>query len=260
MSVENHRKLYTSAALVFAFAAGIVVTLGYNDVFPDLEARYQKRRRLSRASSTILPRRPPVHLEDHTVDDSNDRVAEALPAGVEALIGNTPLIQIKSLSHATGRTILAKVEYLNGCGNSPKDRVALAIIRAAEAAGDLVPNRGDTIYEGTVGSTGISLAALARALGYHAHICMPSDQSMEKVDLLHHLGATVERVPPAPIAESTHFVNLARRRAREHEGLRGDGSKGFFADQFENEANWRAHATGTGREIWQQCSGEVSLT
>jgi hypothetical protein len=85
--------------------------------------------------------------------------------------------------------ILAKAEFLNGAGGSPKDRVALNMISTAEEEGLLTPGQGDTIYEGTVGSTGISLATLARAKGYKAYICMPNDQSTEKSDLLHHLGA-----------------------------------------------------------------------
>jgi len=90
--------------------------------------------------------------------------------GVEGLIGNTPLVKLKALSEATGCEILAKAEFLNGAGNSPKDRVALSMINNAEEEGLLVPDRGDTIFEGTVGSTGISLAAVCKARGYKAHM------------------------------------------------------------------------------------------
>ncbi|KAI4953936.1 hypothetical protein J4E91_002785 [Alternaria rosae] len=90
--------------------------------------------------------------------------------GIEGCIGDTPLIKIKSLSEFTGCEILAKAEFLNGAGNSPKDRVALSIIEMAEERGLLIPHSGDTIYEGTVGSTGISLAAICRARGYKAHM------------------------------------------------------------------------------------------
>lgn len=172
--------------------------------------------------------------------------------GIESTIGNTPLFIIKSLSDATGCTILAKAEFLNGAGGSPKDRVALSIIRRAESAGLLTPRSGDTIYEGTVGSTGISLATLCRARGYLAHICMPSDQAMEKSDLLMKLGATVDRVRPAPIVDQAHFVNQARNLAAEHTADPNRPGRGFFADQFETEANWRAHFEGTGPEIFQQ--------
>jgi cysteine synthase A len=86
---------------------------------------------------------------------------------------------------------------------------------------------------------------------------MPDDQSREKSDLLLHLGATVERVPVAPITEPGHFVNLARTRARQHSEKSKDGSNGFFADQFEIEANFKAHLTTTGPEIFHQTGGQI---
>ncbi|KAH7403192.1 tryptophan synthase beta subunit-like PLP-dependent enzyme [Cadophora sp. MPI-SDFR-AT-0126] len=263
MSMSNHPKAYGTAAVAIAFTAGVLLTLGFKDFYPDLERRYQRRRGQkaspadSRPGSTYLP---PVKLEDHTRSARQSVVGVPIPPvpeGIEGCIGNTPLFKIKSLSEATGCTILAKAEFLNGAGGSPKDRVALNMIRMAEEEGLLEPGRGDTIYEGTVGSTGISLATLARALGYKAYICMPNDQSKEKSDLLHHLGATVERVTPAPITSTEHFVNLARRRALEHTASGEDDSRGFFADQFESLANYRAHLKSTGPEIWQQTGGQL---
>ena len=180
---------------------------------------------------------------------------EKLPTGIEGCIGNTPLFKIKSLSEATGCEIYAKAEFLNGAGGSPKDRVALSIIETAEKQGLLTPHSGDTIYEGTAGSTGISLATLCRARGYLAHICMPSDQAVEKSDILLKLGAVVERVRPAPIVDQQHFVNRARILASEHTNDPDRPGCGFYANQFETEANWRAHYDGTGPEIYQQCSG-----
>lgn len=174
------------------------------------------------------------------------------PIGISSTIGHTPIFELTSLTALTGLPILVKAEYLNGPGNSPKDRVALSMILSAEASYLLTPNQGDTIYEGTSGSTGISIAALARARGYNAYICMDTDQSPEKVSLLQHLGATVERVAPASITSTSHYVNLARSRAADHASVHKDGSKGFFADQFENPANWQAHFSGTGPEIYSQ--------
>lgn len=264
MSLSDHPRAYgTTAAIVVAFAAGVLMTLGFKDLYPDLEARYEQKKRsynarLRKTGSTNTLRRKsslffggPVSLEDHEEKELTLR-SPGIVSGIEGCIGGTPLIEIRSLSLATGRTILGKAEFLNGAGNSPKDRVALSMIEAAEAAGLLVPGRGDTIYEGTVGSTGISLAALARARGYRAHICMPDDQSLEKSDLLHHLGATVERVPVAPITSPGHFVNLARRRAADHTASSETKSRGFFADQFENPSNHRAHEATTGPEIVAQ--------
>ncbi|KAI9882776.1 MAG: Peroxisomal membrane protein PAS20 [Watsoniomyces obsoletus] len=179
--------------------------------------------------------------------------------GIEECIGNTPLIKIKSLSEATGCEILAKAEFLNGAGGSPKDRVALNIIKTAEEQGLLRPHSGDVIYEGTVGSTGISLAALCRARGYLAHICMPDDQSTEKSDLLEKLGAEVQRVRPVPITDVNHYVNIARSLAAQRTTDSSIPGRGFFADQFENEANWRAHYDGTGPEIFRQTDGQLDV-
>ena len=82
---------------------------------------------------------------------------------------------------------------------------------------------------------------------------MPSDQATEKSDLLLKLGAVVDRVPPAPIVDPEHFVNRARTLAMEHTADASRLGRGFFADQFETAANWRAHFEGTGPEIYRQC-------
>lgn len=261
MSVSNHPKAYGTAAVALAFTAGVILTLGFKDLYPDLERRYQRRRQRPKTTTDDTQRGnvylPPVKLEDHTRQSTVGLPKPDIPEGIEGIIGNTPLFKIKSLSEATGCEIFAKAEFLNGAGGSPKDRVALSMIQLAEEEGLLTPGQGDTIYEGTVGSTGISLATLARAKGYKAYICMPNDQSTEKSDLLHHLGATVERVSPAPITSVDHFVNLARRRAKEQTDSSEDNTKGFFADQFENLANYRAHLQTTGPEIWQQTGGQL---
>ena len=87
--------------------------------------------------------------------------------------------------------------------------------------------------------------------------CMPNDMAIEKSDLLLKLGAEVERVNPAPIVDQNQFVNLARARAKEHTENDEKPGRGLFADQFENEANWRAHFAGTGPEIYEQTAGSV---
>ncbi|KAF0704683.1 hypothetical protein AaE_014812 [Aphanomyces astaci] len=175
--------------------------------------------------------------------------AASVRDGHGGLIGNTPLVLIPSLSNATSCRILAKAEFLNP-GGSSKDRVAKGIIEDAEARGLLGP--GGTIVEGTSGSTGISLALLARvvAKGYNCLIVMPDDQAKEKGELLQKFGATVEFVKPASIVNAKHYVNQARRRASEIPG-------GYFADQFENLANTDIHYRTTGREIWQQTHGAL---
>ncbi|SCW00970.1 LAFE_0D02168g1_1 [Lachancea fermentati] len=193
----------------------------------------------------------------------------ALPppaAGVDELIGNTPLVRIRSLSRATGRDVYAKLELANP-GGSAKDRVALGIVRRAEQLGQLRPGHADVVFEGTSGSTGISIATICNALGYRAHISLPDDTSQEKVALLESLGAYVNKVRPAGIVDPNQYVNAARAacdelNARGCGDARGDASdgvtvRGVFADQFENEANWRVHYDHTGPEIWRQTRGRV---
>ncbi|KAK4977307.1 hypothetical protein LTR28_007631 [Elasticomyces elasticus] len=251
--MDNYPKSY----ITVAFIAGILITLGFKDVYPDLERRF-RRRYNSRSGTEPVP-----GIDDHVTlaDYSHKQYSTVpdvkIPVGIEGCIGNTPLFKIKSLSDATGCEILAKAEFLNGAGNSPKDRVALSIIQMAEEERLLTPNSGDVIYEGTVGSTGISLATICRARGYSAHICMPDDQATEKSDLLLKLGAVVEPVKPASIVDQGQFVNVARKRAEQHTLDPTKPGRGFFADQFENAANWRAHFTGTGPEIYRQTGAHI---
>ena len=236
-----------SREVILSFSAGIAVAL----VLEQLRQRYLDDTSTSKISlgSYLTPNKKTSSSAKHGDTDhvsSHPTTLRPLGSGIESTIGNTPLIEIKSLSSLTGCVILAKCEFLNGAGQSPKDRVALSIISRAEEQGQLEPHSGDTIYEGTVGSTGISLATLARARGYRAHIFMPSDQAFEKSDLLLKLGAVVERVSPAPIVDQLHFVNRARNAARRHTDDPDVAGRGLFADQFETEANYRAHFEGTG--------------
>ncbi|KAK3811187.1 MAG: cysteine synthase [Benniella sp.] len=208
-----------------------------------------------------------THSLSKKSDQQDSSVAEAgkgntICDGVAGLIGNTPMMRIKSLSDATGCGILAKAEFLNP-GGSTKDRVALSMINTAERDRILTPGNGSTIFEGTVGSTGISLAMIAKARGYNAWIVMPDDVALEKSQLLEKLGAHVEKVRPVSIVDKNQFVNLAKRRALEFgKDANGEGSSesqrtGFFADQFENLANFEAHFTTTGPEIYKQTKGRV---
>ena len=172
--LDNRGKITSTGGFLF----GIIATLAFKDFYPDLEHSFRRRIEHLRGLKDIphpLPGHPDhVRLEDHTrrksVHIATEAQDETIAVGIEGLIGNTPLIKLTSLSDATGCEILVKCEYLNGAGNSPKDRVALSMINHAEEEGLLVPDRGDTIYEGTVGSTGISLAAVCRARGYKAYM------------------------------------------------------------------------------------------
>ena len=160
--------------------------------------------------------------------------------GLLGAVGHTPLIRIPSLSDATGCTILGKAEHLNP-GGSVKDRAARQIIVDAEADGRLGGNGPHELVEGTAGNTGIGLALVARARGYRCHIVMPDNQSPEKIELLRTLGAELHLVPPKPFADPMNYYHVARRLAEERAV--------FWADQFENPSNARAHELTTGPEI-----------
>ncbi len=173
-------------------------------------------------------------------------------ADVTELIGNTPLLHLKQVSELTGCTILGKAEFLNP-GGSVKDRTALGIIRAAEAAGELRP--GGRIVEGTAGNTGIGLTLLANALGYRSTVVMPITQSKEKIDSLELLGADLHLVAATSYADPNHYIHTAQRLA-EKLGRREENGA-IWARQFDNLANMEIHSRTTGTEIWEQTGGRV---
>lgn len=165
------------------------------------------------------------------------------------LVGNTPLVEIRSLSRITGCRILAKCEFMNP-GGSIKDRAAKFMIAQAEAQGLL--RSGGTIVEGTAGNTGIGLATLAVSRGYRCIITMPDNQASEKFAMLEVLGAELRKVKPVPFVDPNHFYHQARKIAEETPGA-------FWANQFENTANADAHEQGTGPEIWEQSGGGIDV-
>jgi len=167
-------------------------------------------------------------------------------------IGNTPLIKLKSASEITGCTILGKAEFLNP-GGSVKDRAALAIIRDAEAKGDLRP--GGVIVEGTAGNTGIGISLVGNALGYRSVIIMPETQSQEKKDMLRLCGADLRLVPAVPYKDPNNYVRMSGRVAEEMAETEPDGA--IWANQFDNVANRQGHYETTGPEIWEQTDGKV---
>ncbi len=166
---------------------------------------------------------------------------------ISAGVGETPLVKIKSLSKATGCEIFGKAEYLNP-GGSVKDRTALGIILDAEKSGKI--SVGSTLVEGTAGNTGIGLATLAAQRGYSCLIVVPDNQSHEKYAVLKALGAELIMVPACPFSDQNHFYHTAGRLAAEKPNR-------FWANQFENLANYQAHYQTTGPEIWMQTLGKV---
>jgi cysteine synthase len=157
------------------------------------------------------------------------------------LIGNTPLIRLHRIDATLPTPIYAKCEHLNP-GGSVKDRIALAMVTDAEKSGLLTP--GMTIIEATAGNTGIGLAIVAAARGYHLACVMPEKMSADKRNALRALGATVVITPNAPPNSAENFRNVARRMAAENNW--------WLADQFNNSANVQIHEQTTGAEILQQ--------
>ncbi|MGZ3690799.1 MAG: pyridoxal-phosphate dependent enzyme, partial [Pseudobdellovibrio sp.] len=167
---------------------------------------------------------------------------------VSTTVGQTPLIKIKSLSEVTGCEIYAKAEFMNP-GGSVKDRAALGIIEQAERDGLLKP--GSTIIEGTAGNTGIGIATIAAQKNYKCVIVMPNNQAQEKYDTLKALGVELVTVAPVPFANENHFYHTARKLAEQR-------PNSFWANQFENLANYQAHFKTTGPEIWEQTGQKIS--
>src|SRR5579859_4560503 len=174
--------------------------------------------------------------------------AEILETILDA-VGNTPMVRLARLAADTRTPVVAKVESLNP-GGSVKDRIGLAMIEAAEHAGQLRP--GATIVEPTSGNTGTGLAIAASLKGYRLVCVMPDKMSSEKIALLRAYGAEVVVCPTAVPRESPQsYYSVAERLAREIPG-------GFQPNQYFNPANPAAHEATTGPEIWRQTDGRVT--
>lgn len=167
----------------------------------------------------------------------------------EQLIGNTPLLELAHIEQDLGlqAKVLAKLEYFNVAG-SVKDRVAKAMIEEAEASGRLQP--GATIIEPTSGNTGIALAAVAAAKGYHVILTMPETMSIERRTLAAAYGAEIV------LTEGAAGMKGAIARAEE---LVEEIPGSIMAGQFVNPANPAAHRAGTGPEIWADTEGAVDI-
>ena len=165
------------------------------------------------------------------------------------LIGNTPLVRLRSVTGDLVPTVLAKVEYFNP-GGSVKDRIAVRMIDAAEEAGELKP--GGTIVEPTSGNTGIGLAIVAQQRGYKCIFVCPDKVSGDKIDTLRAYGAEVVVCPTAVAPEDPRsYYTVSDRLARETPG-------GWKPDQYANPGNPRSHYETTGPELWDQTDGRIT--
>ena len=164
-------------------------------------------------------------------------------------IGDTPLVRLSRLGAGLTPQLIAKVESLNP-GGSIKDRVAVALIEAAERDGKLRP--GGTIVEPTSGNTGTGLAIAARLKGYRVIAVMPDKMSKEKIDLLRAYGAEVVVAPTDVAPDSPQsYYRVADRLAEEIPGA-------FQPNQYFNQANPAAHYASTGPELWEQTAGRIT--
>jgi cysteine synthase A len=162
-------------------------------------------------------------------------------------IGNTPLVRVRRMTEASGchAEILAKLEFFNPL-SSVKDRIALAMIEAAERAGQLGPD--SVLVEPTSGNTGIALAFVCAAKGYRLVLTMPESMSLERRKMLQLLGAVLE-LTPAPAG-----MRGAIERA---EALLAANPRAVMLQQFDNPANPEVHARTTAEEIWRDTGGRV---
>ncbi len=171
-------------------------------------------------------------------------------------IGNTPLVRLGTLTaHMPGVQILGKAEWANP-GGSVKDRAASAIVLDAERRGELRfgrragSARGRALLDATSGNTGIAYAMLGAALGFPVTLCMPSNVSPERKKYLAAYGAEILWTDPG--AGSDGAIRKARALAEAEPELY------FYADQYNNEQNWKEHYRATGDEIWRQTEGQIT--
>ena len=168
-------------------------------------------------------------------------------SSITEAFGRTPLVRLNRVTAGLGATVYAKLEFYNP-SSSVKDRLAIAIVDAAEKSGALQP--GGTIVEGTSGNTGIGLAAVGAARGYKVVLTMPESMSMERRKLLRAYGAELILTPPAEGMKGA--VSRAEQVAADRPGA-------VLAKQFENEANPAIHYATTGPEIWADTDGAVDV-
>ncbi len=165
-----------------------------------------------------------------------------------ARVGNTPLIRVeKVVRDLPGIVVLGKAEWLNP-GGSVKDRAASSIVAEAERSGQLAP--GKVLLDSTSGNTGIAYAMIGAAKGFPVTLCMPSNVSEERKRILKAYGANIVYTDPGEGSDG------AIRKAQEMHAA--EPGRYFYADQYSNDANWRAHYHGTAEEIWQQTEGRIT--
>jgi len=193
---------------------------------------------MSAASSNPAPTPLSTSIESQTRADDI----------VLSRIGNTPLLPLNALTSSLSSVeLLGKAEWYNP-GGSVKDRAAANIIREARRTGQLAP--GKILLDSTSGNTGIAYAMLGSALGFPVTLCVPENVSPERKRILQAYGANIIFTDPGEGSDGA--IKIARQLAERHPDLY------FYADQYSNDANWRAHYLTTANEIWQQTEGRIT--
>lgn len=175
-------------------------------------------------------------------------LGETLGHSLVERIGNTPLLRLDALTRdLPGVALLGKAEWYNP-GGSVKDRAAASIVAEGRRSGQLHP--GKILLDATSGNTGIAYAMLGAAEGFPVTLCMPQNVSRERKQILQGYGANILYTDPGDGSDGA--IRMARELARNHP------DQYFYADQYSNEANWKAHYHGTANEIWQQTQGRIT--
>jgi cysteine synthase B len=177
------------------------------------------------------------------------RADEISKGFLEAAVGNTPLVRLRSVTRglSDGVEVYAKAEFMNP-GGSVKDRAALAMILAGEKSGDLTPEK--TILDATSGNTGIAYAMIGAARGYPVTLAVPRNASAARKRILKLYGAEIIETDAMQATDGAQV--LARELASKYP------EKYFYPDQYNNEANWKAHYATTAPEIWWQTHGRIT--
>jgi cysteine synthase B len=175
-------------------------------------------------------------------------LGETLGHSVVERVGNTPLLSLDILTRdLPGVVLLGKAEWYNP-GGSVKDRAAANIVAEARRSGQLCP--GKILLDATSGNTGIAYAMLGAVEGFPVTLCMPENVSRERKQILQGYGANILYTDPTDGSDGA--ICMARELATRHP------EKYFYADQYSNDANWKAHYCSTANEIWQQTQGRIT--
>src|SRR5437762_1265645 len=183
-------------------------------------------------------------LADNEPELSHEKLGERSLAR----IGNTPLLRLERIGREFHHVqILGKAEWYNP-GGSVKDRAAFNIVQEGRGSGKFA--QGRTLLDSSSGNTGIAYAMIGAAEGFPVRLCMPENVSIERKRILFAYGANIIYTDPADGSDGA----IARAR----ELYTKEPEKYFYADQYSNDANWRAHYLGTANEIWQQTEGRIT--